>query len=228
MELKVVQLTYDLEEDLPLSYGHKLRGYFAHEFEEVLFHQHKKDGGLRYKYPLIQYKIINNKPVIIGLGSGGDLIIEHFLSIDKIVLGDKKFLNPSGKLKVDSIELKVNNKYDMPPYKYSFISPWLGLSQKNYNIYKTRIEGGTKDEKVKFLKKIITGNILSFAKGVGWWIEESIITVPKLREIPVNFKNQTMIGFVGEFYSNVFIPEYIGLGKSTSRGFGTLRREKII
>jgi CRISPR/Cas system CSM-associated protein Csm3 (group 7 of RAMP superfamily) len=37
-----------------------------------------------------------------------------------------------------------------------------------------------------------------------------------------------MIGFKGYFYSNIYLPEFIGLGKSTSRGFGTISREEIL
>jgi hypothetical protein len=70
------------------------------------------------------------------------------------------------------------------------------------------------------LKRILIGNILTFAKGVDWWIEDEIIVVPQLKAIDIQFKNQKMLGFVGEFYSNVCLPDYIGLGKSTARGFG--------
>jgi CRISPR/Cas system CSM-associated protein Csm3 (group 7 of RAMP superfamily) len=37
-----------------------------------------------------------------------------------------------------------------------------------------------------------------------------------------------MIGFKGEFYSNIALPEKLGLGQSTSRGFGTIKREELI
>ena len=81
---------------------------------------------------------------------------------------------------------------------------------------------------MKFLKRLIIGNILSFAKGIDWWIEEEIVIEAKLEEISVKFKNEAMIGFKGYFYSNIYLPEFIGLGKSTSRGFGTISREEIL
>lgn len=228
MKIKVVKLIYDLEDDLPLSFGHKLRGYFANRFKDVLFHQHKEDGSLRYKYPLIQYKIINKKPVVLGLKEGAELIVENFLSIERLVLGDREYINPSSRLKVENEDIKVVTKYDMPNFKYTFISPWLGLSQSNYREYIQNVKGENKDRKINFLKGILTGNILSFAKGLDWWIEEKVIAVPSLKEIPVKFKGEEMIGFIGSFYSNVYLPEYIGLGKSSSRGFGTIKREEII
>ncbi len=40
--------------------AHKLRGYFGNLFKEhsPLLHNHFEDGSLRYKYSLVQYKII--------------------------------------------------------------------------------------------------------------------------------------------------------------------------
>ena len=100
----------------------------------------------------------------------------------------------------------------------------MGLSQSNYKKYKELVD---ENEKRKFLAKILTGNILSFAKGVDWWIEEKIIVMPELEEITVNFKGNKMLAFKGHFYANIYLPEHIGLGKSTSRGFGTIKRNII-
>jgi len=33
-----------------------------------------------------------------------------------------------------------------------------------------------------------------------------------------------MLGFTGAFISNLIIPDYPGIGKSVSRGFGTVER----
>lgn len=228
MKIKVTKLKYELEDELPVRYGHKLRGFFANNLKNVLFHQHKEDGSLRYKYPLIQYKIIDNTPLILGLGEGAEEIINHFLDIEELKIANKRYLQPAGRLKVDQEDLFINNNYDMPAYKYNFITPWLGLSQKNYKKYKNNYLDAAADKKMRFLKKLIIGNILSFAKGIDWWIEEEIVVEAKLEEISVQFKNEDMIGFKGYFYSNIYLPGLIGLGKSTSRGFGSISREKIL
>lgn len=227
-EIKIVTLNYEIEDKLPVRYGHKLRGYFANNFKEILFHNHYDDGGYRYGYPLIQYKIIHGQPFVLGINKGGELIAEHFLSIDRLVLGGKEYYTPGGQLSVDSEVVRINNDYEMPIYKYTFITPWLGLSQENYRTYKNKYIDKSQKERMDFLKSIITGNILSFASEIDWWIEEEVNIVPSLSNISVKFKGEDMIGFTGFFYSNVYLPENIGLGKSTSRGFGTIIREKII
>ena len=40
--------------------------------------------------------------------------------------------------------------------------------------------------------------------------------------ISVQFKDETVLGFRGEFSVNFRIPPLLGLGKSVSRGFGTV------
>ena len=225
MKLKEVVLTYDLDENLPLSYGHKLRGFFANNFEHVLFHNHKKDGSLRYQYPLIQYKIIRGNPNVIALEKGCDIVSEHFLDVEKLILGEKEYDRPAGQLRVLEKDLLVKEDYNMFPYSYNFITPWMALNQKNYKAYKNEKEN--KKEKNKFLARILTGNILSFAKGIDWWIEKEIVVMPDLEEITVNFKNNKMLAFKGKFYANISLPDYIGLGKAISRGFGTIEKTII-
>ena len=228
VKIKQTILKYNLPDNLPVRYGHKLRGFFANKFSEVLFHNHKEDGEYRYGYPLIQYKIINGKPTIIGLEKGAELIIQNFLDIDRLVLGEREYLEPEGRLNVDNLTLNVATNLDMPKYKYKFITPWLGLNQENYHKYQNKIKGSDEQEKREFLSRILIGNILSFAKGVNWWVESEITLVPKLEGVDVKFKNKDMLGFLGEFYSNINLPEYIGLGQSTARGFGTIKQEVLI
>lgn len=56
------------EINLQTRNAHKLRGYFGNVFKEhsPLLHNHFEDGKNRYAYPLIQYKVIKNIPVLVG------------------------------------------------------------------------------------------------------------------------------------------------------------------
>ena len=66
--------------------GHKLRGYFSHLFgqESDLFHNHHPDGKVIYRYPRIQYKVVEGEPMLIGLGEGAQLLVERFLRVKDI------------------------------------------------------------------------------------------------------------------------------------------------
>lgn len=218
MNIKKVELSYDLNKSIPSNYGEKLRGYFANRFNEVLFHNHNENGDFRYGYPLIQYKVIKNQPVIIGINEGAELIVKHFLDIDNIKLGNINFNKPTGNLKIENEKLEVS---ESEKYSYEFCSPWLGLNQNNYNEYLKS------ENKEVFLKGKLVGNILSFAKGINWWIDKKIsIDVLNFVECDVNYKNRKLQGFRGEFITNIKLPNNIGLGKSVSKGFGRIERNQ--
>ena len=69
----------------------KLRGAILSKIEspDILFHNHKGDG-LRYKYPLIQYKVIDGKAVVLCINEGVSQI-HNFLTQEvwQMKLGSK-------------------------------------------------------------------------------------------------------------------------------------------
>jgi hypothetical protein len=54
--------------------------------------------------------------------------------------------------------------------------------------------------------------------------EQIIQTDTQLKQTKAILKGKQMMGFKGIFKANFMIPNYLGLGKSVSRGFGTIRR----
>ena len=75
------------------------------------------------------------------------------------------------------------------------------------------------------LEKILVGNIISMSKGLGYTVPGPIeVNILKLREVNTSLKGNPMLGFMGEFEVNFEIPDYLGIGKSVSRGFGTVKK----
>ena len=79
-------------------------------------------------------------------------------------------------------------------------------------------------DKEEILKKILVGNIISMSKGLDYTVKEKIHCWINLKEKEVIIKGIKHIGFVGEFKVNFDIPDYLGLGKSVSKGFGTIKK----
>ena len=108
-------------------------------------------------------------------------------------------------------------------FKYR-IRNWLPLNTENYKKY---IQLEAISDKVIFLEKILIGNILSFAKGMGIDIQNEIsckmITISEPK--PIKAKDVKMMAFDAEFKTNISLPDYMGLGKHASLGFGTVVRE---
>jgi len=199
----------------------KLRGFFADKFGEyTLIHHHLTNNELLYKSPLIQYKLFNGKPIVIGINEGADILQKIHEDIDYLKIGRTEY-----QIKEKSIVLKTDYfgivKNDI---HYFFLIPWLALNEKNYEKYQKL---GIWAERKKLLESILVGNIISMSKSLGYTVSEPIkANIIKLKEIPTKLKGTPMLGFLGTFTVNFEIPDYWGIGKSVSRGFGTIRRSQ--
>ncbi|MBW1911526.1 MAG: hypothetical protein JRJ11_18640 [Deltaproteobacteria bacterium] len=66
------------------------------------------------------------------------------------------------------------------------------------------------------------------SESLGYTVPAPIeIKIIKLKEVPTKLKGNPMLGFLGAFPVNFEIPDYWGIGKSVSRGFGTVKRANL-
>lgn len=183
----------------------------------VLFHHHLEENRVLYKYPLIQYKSIYKSPVIVCLNDGVDDIHHLFqFNEESINLKGSKFnLEIS---KVDIRKIKLQTWSSKIGYR---ITNWLPLNQVNYRKF---LGFKDEDERRRFLEKILTGNILSFAKGIDWTIEDQLkVDITGLKgPYALIFKGEKWLAFSAKFSTNVSLPQFIGLGKGVSHGFGVV------
>jgi len=200
------------------SDGHKLRGYFAKTFgdESDLFHNHNEDGSAIYRYPRIQFKVTDGYPMILGIQEGAKLLVDRFISLKEIVINEKVY--PLQQKNLISGIAQIGISDDL--HNYTFLSPWMALNQKNYQVY----QQSDTTEKQRLLKKILIGNMLSFYRAIDHMVTENIMVSLQTNQITTSFKNQKMLAFKGQFTANVVLPDMIGLGKSVARGYGTIKK----
>jgi len=199
--------------------GHKLRGYFAQQFgdESDLFHNHDEGGKSIYRYPRIQYKIVRGVPMVVGLEEGAELVIERFLRIKHLDIDGFRFFTDQKNMKSQEHLIGVRGALN----EYEFVNTWMALNQKNHALY---LEYSPAERK-KQLENILISNLISFFKAVGHQETQQMMVNLSLKEgRSTSFKNQQLLTFTGRFVVNVQLPDYIGLGKSVSRGFGTIRK----
>jgi hypothetical protein len=201
---------------------HKFRGYVGNVFaEHDLIHNHNmKTGKHIYRYPLIQFKIIDKVPCIIALTEKAiQVFTEIFMSLDEIDIEGRIIPINEKDLKIENVKFCFSRE----TYMYEFVSLWLALNQRNYNLFTEMADSKGKES---LLKRILTGNILSCAKYLGCHLtqDQRIETNLNIKPSKTTLKGKSMIGFKGIFKTNFLLPDHIGLGKSVSRGFGTIQK----
>ena len=198
--------------------AHKLRGYFANLFRErsPLLHNHFEDGSLRYKYPLVQYKVVDSVPILLGLNEGATLLTEMFLKVSELKIDNVVYPVLSKNLDHFHVEVNLDNQL----HTYQFANLWMALNTDNYERYTSKRSSAEKQE---LLNTVLRNNLLSFFKGVNIWIDAPVMVKGVFEERKTHFKGQTMLAFSGQFVTNALLPDLVGIGKSVSRGFGTIK-----
>lgn len=214
MNLKTFTLILKTDKKVE-EYAEKLRGYVGNEFSQYsILHHHAKEKYI-YSYPLVQYKILEGTPIIIGIEEGAETLKEIHGEIDHLFLG-KNTYNIIEKQTFEK-EQEFGLTEDMQQYR--FLTPWLALNEKNYENYK-KLNGRNK---IMLLHKILIGNLLSISKSLEYVVLDEVNVKTNVEPVKTVSKAIPLIGFTGEFTVNFHIPDLLGIGKSVSRGFGTVK-----
>jgi Cas6b C-terminal domain/Cas6b N-terminal domain len=221
-EIQMVTISFP-EIRLHARDAHKLRGYFGNLFKEYspLLHNHLEGGELRYGYPLVQYKVLNDVPTLLGLGEGAALMVQLFLEIKELDIDGKIYPVYAKNISAEDAVIGIGDKL----HTYRFENLWMALNQENYERFKRYDDAEKQDQ----LNSIATRNILSFFKGFGLYLSQEnriFMEAQVYVQHETHFKNNKMTSFKGKLVTNAFLPNFIGLGKSVSRGFGVLRKIK--
>ena len=204
-------------EEVPLFRGAVINSM---EGAGILFHNHAGDDKLRYAYPLIQYKRINQKAAIVCIGEGTEAIGEFFAASNfDVTLGDRAISLEVEQVKASHTLVQVWDSQ----FAYH-LRRWLPLNEDNYAKYNAL---DSLAERYAMLERLLTGNILSFAKGVGIHFDKQVQCRITAADEPrlTRYKGVKMMSFDVEFKSNVSLPDYVGLGKGVSLGYGTVVRK---
>lgn len=205
--------------------AHQVRGAIASLYRDwSILHQHLGRQFL-YQHPLVQYKVINDIPMVVGLSIGAELLAA---------------LEPPRQLVLNHapVEFKdirlVSEIYEpdfSTPHHFHFATPWLALNEDNYKLYRIF----ESDEQViaigQLLQRILIGNIISFAKGLGLSILARLqANIEHWHAEPVLAKQEEsglMLGFAANGGITFSAPPFWGFGKQSSRGNGVMITKKV-
>jgi len=176
------------------------------------FHQRTDDNKFRPDYPLIQYRYTKKRFVILALGEA----VQEFM----LFLGKYNGIYTQNGLKQKLFSVGVWEK----DFKFN-IKRWIALNNDNEDEYNniTDLSG-----KISFLEKILKGQLVAFADGLGLKPEKQVqcklINIDKLNLIHVNKHNTLCLDAV--FSTNLLLPNHVGIGKAVSKGYGVVQQLK--
>lgn len=215
IQVLTVRCTNEIKQHEIVLFRGAVNAALSHD-ANVLFHNHQNDN-FRYSYPLIQYKRIEGKAAIVCVNEGVDEAGKLLTLNNKTVnLGKREITIEMQNVDTAEVELCIQDNYN----KFR-IEGWMPFNADNFYIY---LHTESLVERIMMLQKILTGNILSMAKGLGITVEDKIDVVITKMEPPntVKHKGVTMMVFNMEFMVNTDLPKNIGLGKGVSMGYGTV------
>jgi hypothetical protein len=199
----------------------KLRGFFAHKFADFpLFHNHTPGRGFNYAAPRIQYRLIDSHPALLAFGEGIDLLKMVFMEVDELEINGRTLRSNEREISLREEDFGRCEEY----HQYRFASPWMALNQENHKLYDSYDDY----ERKQLLKTILKNNLKTLSKAFDYWIPdvENLNVDGWFRGVNVNFHNQAMQCFYGDFTTNFHIPQYLGLGKQSARGFGVVIKQQ--
>ena len=216
MKYNIVNLI--LKTDLKLTASPtKVRGYMGNAFSEYpILHNHYANDKFLYSYPYVQYKVINGDIVIVGIDEGADLIKKIAPELNELKM-DREYKITEKLIHEKEVDIKPSSEEK----HYKFLTPWLGLNQNNYQRY---MNSESWKDKKEILNKVLVGNLLSMSKGLGIIVNKRLYAKTHFEEKIVEYKGVKMNAFTGEFKVHYDIPDYFGLGKGVSQGFGCVKQ----
>ena len=182
---------------------------------------------LSKRYPLLQCKTRRSydqqQPLIVCLGNQPQL----FLRFSKQKQWQARFNGRSVEMQVaysKFTDFRMACHSNLSAYH---IYNYLPLTPEDYPSYKAL---SSLADKQLFLAQRLEKHIRQFAKGIDWNIKSQVkVVVSDIRkELPVPYKGIALHRFDLDFKSNIFLPEYIGLAKGASSGYGVVRRDRSI
>ena len=219
-------LRWELLPETPGHYhAHHLRGAMATLYRDwSIMHQHLGRQFL-YQHPLVQYKVIEGIPMVVGLGLGAELLAA---------------LQPPRQLmmnheRVEFKDVRLVSEFYEPdftaPRRFDFSTPWIALNEDNYSRYREHEAHERREAVREMLQSILIGNVISFAKGLGLSILARLQAhIEHWHAEPVRAKqldSGLMLGFAANGEITFSAPPFWGFGKQSSRGNGVMVTRKM-
>ena len=153
IKLKTLEMTFEGPEEFRGN-ANQIRGFFASKFNEYdQLHNHNTDR-FYYRYPLVQYKVLDRMLLIVGINEGAEILKGLFDKFDTVTLPHQNFEITERSLRLKKQDFGLTKSL----YFYEFLTPWLALNKENKEKF---FETRNPEDQKEILRKTLVGNLLS-------------------------------------------------------------------
>jgi hypothetical protein len=209
--------TLILEPSNPLHFSiDELRSFFYKKLAEYTTLHKDSNAGFIHRYQVVQCKQIKSMLMVIGISQGADFLQEISGGEREFRIGENTCIISGRDQRIRNEAFGISDKI----HTYEFLTPWLALNQQNAKKFYDLMG---KPERDAFMKKILTGNLSTFAKSIDYNLPSPLTCESRVRFKRERIHQENVMVFLGTFWTNLRIPDYLGIGQSVSSGFGTIR-----
>lgn len=168
-----------------------------------------------YRYPLIQYRIVEGRASIFGMGEGVATLKNWLFRLpETISVRGRVYDLIIYNMRERRQELKMSHQ--MMRYR---LMDYIGLNQDNYRKWEREV---AYTERVKILQNCLTGHLLGFATAWDYRLPEhlevNIQLIKRMRWVRAYKTEHLAFNLI--YQTNLVLPEWVGLGKGIARGYG--------
>jgi preprotein translocase subunit Sss1 len=216
MILHTLTLTFDSSRPVH-GFAPELCENIAKRFADYTKLHHEEADTFIHRYPVVQYKMVKGVLTVTGINEGARFLKELADESREITVGPDTYWIVEHDISLTDEEFGQSATTQC----YEFVTPWLALTQENYRKFYKLTGKPARDE---FVQKILVDTILTLSKSLGCEVTTPLICDTNLHFQKDRQKGVGIMTFTGKFEVNFLIPDYLGIGKSVSQGYGTVRR----
>jgi hypothetical protein len=210
-----IELCWDRELDGAAEIrARQLRGSLAQRFsEDPLFHQRDEEGRVLYRYPQVQYRWRDGRGVVAGWGEAARRLPQlPWLELD-LSLGDDRVLVSDIRLVTQKARFAISPRL----LRYRLATPVLLFNQKNYRHYRELERSGQRNES----DRLLIAQLLTALRGLQVQFDDQLYAAfVQSRTCVSHYKQQELVGVLGQFVCNAVLPAGFAIGHGVSHGFG--------
>ncbi len=234
--VKTLQISFSLP--ITASEIRQWRGAFIQMagWQDDVFHNHanetrtdengnnkvvKTHQKYHYRYPMVQYRVHRGKAAVFATGQGLE-------ALQKVLAQADWNLNWQGEkrtLYIEDIKMYQCVPAMLTAPKLYKIYRYMPFNDKNYDRWKNC--AGLR-ERIDLLEHLLTQHIVAYCKSLEWFPEERVVVtlqdMVKTRTVP--YHEAKLKAFDLQFTTNILLPDFIGIGKGVSQGYGEMSEWK--